>query len=77
MTYAGQRRCNDADSHIMELPDWLASFMSTELRDGIGRMSADQVVEITRQMDVAASLEDDEFTPETLLRRKGWAAPGD
>ena len=24
MTYAGDRRCADADSHLMEGPDWLA-----------------------------------------------------
>lgn len=74
MTYAGDRRCNDADSHIMELPGWLASYMAAELRHGLGQMGADQVAEIERQ--IASGVQPDVLEPTSLLLRKGWSAHG-
>ena len=39
MTYAGKRRLLDADSHIMELPDFLTSFAQASLRDRLPPIS--------------------------------------
>ena len=36
MTYAGNRRINDADSHLMELPDFLTRNADPECRKDIG-----------------------------------------
>ncbi|MEY3559553.1 MAG: hypothetical protein RL374_2259, partial [Actinomycetota bacterium] len=33
MTYAGDRVLYDADTHIMELPDFLKKFADPEIRD--------------------------------------------
>ena len=35
MTYAGQLEIHDADSHIMELPDFLAEYLEADLRDRV------------------------------------------
>ena len=37
MTYAGQRRILDADSHVMELADFLDDFIEPEQRDRLRR----------------------------------------
>src|SRR5262245_33154972 len=39
MTYAQGRSCCDADSHIMELPDFLSSHADPDMRDRIPRIS--------------------------------------
>jgi hypothetical protein len=31
MTYAGERRCYDADSHLMELTDWLPQYADPDM----------------------------------------------
>ena len=36
MTYAQGRTYYDADSHIMELPDWLGGYVAEEMKDRIG-----------------------------------------
>ena len=38
MSYAAGRVINDADSHIMESLDWLASYADPKLRDRLGGM---------------------------------------
>jgi uncharacterized protein len=38
MTYAGHLEIHDADSHIMELPDFLAEYVEADLRDPFGSL---------------------------------------
>ena len=40
MTYAGNRRTNDADSHLMELPDFLTSRADADYTEAIAGLSA-------------------------------------
>jgi hypothetical protein len=35
MTYAGERICCDADSHIMETFDWLKSYADPDVREAL------------------------------------------
>lgn len=76
MTYAGHRRCADADSHLMEDAGWLASFADPSIRDRLISFTGeiDRAVEagLSRRPDTA--LED--ITPTELLHAKGWAAIG-
>ena len=43
MTYAQGRTCYDADSHIMELPDFLAEYADAEMRDRLPRIKVPRV----------------------------------
>jgi predicted TIM-barrel fold metal-dependent hydrolase len=80
-TYAAGRSIFDADSHIMELPDWLASYADPAIRDrirplylgGAGKFAQEAVAqaEVRRGDEAAArSLED------AVLIQKGWHALG-
>jgi len=40
MTYAGTRIINDADSHLMELPDYLTAWADPEIRDRLPDLKA-------------------------------------
>ena len=40
MTYAGNRRINDADSHLMELPDFLTSRADADYAEAIAGLNA-------------------------------------
>ena len=40
-TYAGTREILDADSHVMELPDFLDEFLAPELADRLRRDTLD------------------------------------
>ncbi|HET6951046.1 MAG TPA: amidohydrolase family protein [Acidimicrobiales bacterium] len=81
MPYAEGRTYYDADSHIMELPDWLGGYVDDALRERVGDLKlgaagrfAAQAVEnaATRSRDESAraALEDH------LLDAKGWGALG-
>ncbi|HEY3831393.1 MAG TPA: amidohydrolase family protein [Acidimicrobiia bacterium] len=81
LPYATGRRYLDADSHLMELPGWLAEFADPAIRDrirplhlgGAGKLAADAVerAEQRRGDDAAAhALE------ERLMSAKGWHALG-
>jgi predicted TIM-barrel fold metal-dependent hydrolase len=81
MPYAEGRVYYDADSHIMELPDWLTTYVADEMKDKVGRLRlgaagalAEQAVASAaeRSLDEAAraKLED------RLLDAKGWGALG-
>jgi uncharacterized protein len=81
MPYAEGRVYYDADSHIMELPDWLSAYVDDEMQGRIGNLRlgaagrlADKAVTdaAARSRDEAsrAALEDH------LLDAKGWAALG-
>ena len=81
MPYAEGRTFLDADSHIMELHDWLADYADPSIREQIGRLRlggagrlAEEAVEAAakRRADpgAAAALEDQ------LMNAKGWSALG-
>jgi uncharacterized protein len=81
MTYAGQQRVLDADSHVMELPDFLDDFLTADERKLLNRSLFDarqQVLEDAtsaagnRQTDSAIAAEADE----RLMKDKGWSAMG-
>jgi uncharacterized protein len=82
MPYAEGRTYYDADSHIMELDNWLKEYVEPELRDrfgglylgGAGRLAADAVRKAEQR-----SVADDATIAELesqLLDLKGWHALG-
>jgi predicted TIM-barrel fold metal-dependent hydrolase len=81
MTYAQGRRTLDADSHLMELPDFLDPFIEASLRDRLRRRGMDAVAPLVeRATDAAARRRTDAAVrteaEERLLVDKGWAAMG-
>ena len=81
MPYAEGRTYYDADSHIMELPDWLGGYLADEMRDrigplqlgGAGRMAEAAVLQAeARRSDDAARAE----LEAGVLDAKGWDALG-
>lgn len=75
------RTCYDADSHIMELQDWLAPYADPAIRDrirplylgGAGKLAERAVDEADRRRDdpeAARALE------ENVMGPKGWSALG-
>ncbi|HEY8548142.1 MAG TPA: amidohydrolase family protein [Acidimicrobiales bacterium] len=83
MPYAEGRVFYDADSHIMELHDWLRSYVDPELRDRFGSLElgragalADDAV---RKAEARAAGDDEATLAELenqLLDLKGWHALG-
>jgi uncharacterized protein len=80
-TYAAGRTYHDADSHLMELPDWLERYADPEVREhirplylgGAGALAAQAVEDAShRRGDEAAALE----LERKLMRAKGWNALG-
>jgi uncharacterized protein len=82
-TYAGSRRILDADSHVMELPEWLASFADARTREilrplelGKAGAMADKAV-ATADARRASGVTVDEATLQAeLMGLKGWYAHG-
>jgi predicted TIM-barrel fold metal-dependent hydrolase len=81
MTYAGARRILDADSHLMELADFLDDHIAAEYRDSLRRRGMDALEPVLadavnyadrRRSDVAAAAQ----AEERLLQDKGWRAMG-
>lgn len=81
MSYAGERICYDADSHLMELHDWLPTYADPSIRDkirplylgGAGALAKKAVDDAARRKDdpeAAKKLEDQ------ILSAKGWSALG-
>jgi len=79
--YAEGRVYYDADSHLMELPDWLEQFADAETRErlrplylgGAGALAADALKAAAQRKgdtDAAAALEG------ALMKAKGWNALG-
>ena len=82
MSYAAGRVINDADSHIMESLDWLASHADPAIRDRLGSMrleaggsGAEKAIlrALERQQDAAATAE---ISTNVVTGPKGWAAFG-
>jgi predicted TIM-barrel fold metal-dependent hydrolase len=82
MSYSAGRVINDADSHIMESPDWLGRYADPDVRDKLGSMrleaggsGAQKAIEraLERQTDSAATAE---IASNVVAGPKGWAAFG-
>ena len=81
MTYAGQRAILDADSHVMELADFLDGFIDPEHRGGLRRRGMEALEPVLaaaveaaegRRADAGRAAE----AEERLLVDKGWSAMG-
>ena len=82
MPYAAGRVIHDADSHIMESHDWLASHADPNVRDRLGRLHleaagarADQAINaaLERQKDAQATAA---VATNVIRGAKGWSAYG-
>ena len=80
-TYVGERRVLDADSHVMELADFLDNFVDPEFKDRLRDVTSDGLAAVLT--DAIAKSEarhpDTEvarLAEEHLLRDKGWHAMG-
>jgi predicted TIM-barrel fold metal-dependent hydrolase len=80
-TYARGRTICDADSHVMELPDWLPAYADPHIRDrirplhlgGAGALANDAIKQAqARRGDDAAA----EALEAELMTKKGWHALG-
>lgn len=81
MTYAQGRPTLDADSHLMELPDFLDPFIEREFRDRLRRRGIDAAAPlIERATEQAARRRQDPTiraeAEDRLLLDKGWSAIG-
>ncbi len=81
MTYAGDRQILDADSHVMELADFLDEHIDPDQRDRLRRRAMDAFAPLletamagaaTRRSDATAAAQ----AEERLLEEKGWLALG-
>ena len=81
MTYAGDRVILDADSHVMELADFLDDFIDTDQKDRLRRRGMEALRPVLesaqrkaerRASDAVAGAE----AEERLLQDKGWMAMG-
>jgi predicted TIM-barrel fold metal-dependent hydrolase len=82
MTYAGERICCDADSHIMETFNWLKSHADPDIRDllpelklgGAGKMAEKAIARaIEARSDATRTAE---LRANIISSAKGWAAYG-
>jgi predicted TIM-barrel fold metal-dependent hydrolase len=81
MPYAEGRVYYDADSHIMELPDWLSAYVEDEMRAEIGSLQLGAAGRLAEKAvaDAAARGRDTATQArleERLLDAKGWGALG-
>jgi len=81
MTYAAQRRIWDADSHVMELADFLDGFIEPSQRERLRRRTMDALQPVLA--DAVARAEARRVDPaklaiaeERLMTDKGWSAMG-
>ncbi len=81
--YVGERLVFDADSHVMELPDWLGQFADAATREKLrplplgaagGKLAESAVAEAERRK--ASAQHADIGDAHTLLQPKGWHAVG-
>jgi uncharacterized protein len=81
MTYVGDRKVLDADSHVMELPDFLDDFIDPQYKDRLdvgaagswGRVIDDARARARARRTVKAEAE---VAEARLLQDKGWHAMG-
>jgi predicted TIM-barrel fold metal-dependent hydrolase len=79
MTYADGRVIHDADSHLMEWPDWLAEHADPDVRDQLGPVEMHGMEE--EALEALAAAEAAQLQPlvireDELMLRKNWAALG-
>jgi predicted TIM-barrel fold metal-dependent hydrolase len=79
MTYADGRVIHDADSHLMEWPDWLAEHADPDVRDRVGPVEMHGMEE--EALEAVAAAEASRMQPlvireDDLMLRKNWAALG-
>ncbi len=82
MAYAEGRVVHDADSHIMELPDWISGYADPSIRDRIrplalGRAGGELAERAVA--DVSARRHDPERATQAetnLMKKKGWYGLG-
>lgn len=82
MSYARSRTMNDADSHIMETPDWIERHADPKIRDQLIPLGLDKAGTATSKL-IQGSIEsckrrsEDEAPIENVVAgAKGWDAPG-
>lgn len=81
MPYAPPRVVHDADSHIMELPDWIESYADPGIRERLmplplgsaGKLADKAVAEASARRDDPARAEEAEAA---LMKMKGWSGLG-
>lgn len=81
MTYAGTRTILDADSHVMELADFLDPFLSEDERKGLRRRSFEALAPVldeaqSRARSRATDPAKQQIAEERLMTDKGWFALG-
>src|SRR5579872_1349285 len=82
MSYATGRAYFDADSHLMETPDWLARYADPELRDrllplALGKAGAGPEKKIAAAMErVKDPKATDDIARDVIAGPKGWGALG-
>jgi predicted TIM-barrel fold metal-dependent hydrolase len=81
MTYSGERAILDADSHVMELADFLDAFIEPDARDRLRRHGVDALRPVLEDAQYKAQRRrsDPEIAAraeEHLLDDKGWMAMG-
>lgn len=81
MTYAGTRTILDADSHVMELADFLDPYLDDAQRQGLRRRSFDAFAPVldeaqSRARARATDAAKQQIAEERLLTDKGWFALG-
>jgi len=81
MSYAGGRTILDADSHVMELADFLDPYLDPEDRDRLKRRTMDALEPVLRQaVERREQRREDEgaraLAEERLMVDKGWFAMG-
>ena len=81
MNYADGRTIHDADSHVMELPDWLESYADPAMRDRIRPLQLGKAGKAAQKaVDAAAQRRDHSdgivAAEEQLMTAKGWGALG-
>ena len=75
MTYSGGRRIHDADSHLMETPDWLRRHADPSVRDHLPLLDLHGMEPIAAR-DVAEQATGTAAGEGDLLLRKNWAGLG-
>ncbi len=80
-TYVGQRKVLDADSHVMELADFLDGFIDPDYRDRLRRRGMDALAPVLEGAVAKANARRSDKTKATraeerLLEDKGWNAMG-
>ena len=81
MTYVGERRVLDADSHVMELADFLDDFVDPAVRDRLreaapGRLAGVLDDAVSKATARRSSQEESELAERRVMEDKGWYALG-